>query len=308
MYEEKPKRKVVNMNSGFWSLKKFFTIIAVIVIIVSGSLATTVSAKQVPTGFTGVLLNWGEATKTLNPGFHWINPIGQEIFLMNTQIQKTEATESSASRDLQEVTTTIAVNYQLDASKVLNIYRELRSDYESRVVKPQIQEALKAATAKYIATELITQRESVKDSFLNILRDRLSIYNIVVLSVSVTNFQFSASFNAAIEAKVTAEQKALEAQNYLAQVEYEAQQQIIKANAQANATVTIAQAEAMKTIITANATAESIRRVNSELANSQAYLEYMEIMQWNGELPYYYGGNGQLPIFTIPIPTNSTTP
>jgi len=294
------------MKTGFWSTKKVFAVFAIILLIVSGSFALLAAAKQVPTGYTGVLLTWGEATATLSPGFHWIMPIGQEIFLMNSQVHKTEAMESSASQDLQEVTTSIAVNFELDESHILDIYRELRSDYEDRVVKPQIQEALKSATSKYIATALITQRESVQETFMNILREKLSQYHINILSVSVTNFQFSATFNAAIEAKVTAEQKALEAQNYLRQVEYEAQQQIIKANAEANATITLAQANATKTIITANATAESIRLVNSELANSQQYLDYLEIMQWNGELPYYYGGTGNLPIFTIPVPTNST--
>lgn len=293
-------------KQGIFTFKKFIAILTVAIILAAVFITVANMAKTVPAGYKGVLLNWGEAVSVVNEGFVWISPVGQDVALVNIQIQKVEATEATASSDLQEVTTTIAVNYQLDSTKVLDIYKTLRNDYESRVIVPNTQEALKAATAKYVATALITNRESVKDSFLNILKSKLGVYGINVLSVSVTNFQFSPSFTAAIEAKVTAEQDALAAQNKLEQIKYEAQQQIIQAEAAANATITTANANAMKTVIAANATAQSINVVNQQIANSPQYLEYLKITAWNGQLPTYWGGNGNLPF--VYIPTNSTLP
>ena len=75
---------------------------------------------------------------------------------MNVQIQKAESAESTATNDLQEVTTTGAVNFRLNPSVVNEIYRQLRQDYVSRVIKPNIEESLKAATAQFTAEELIT--------------------------------------------------------------------------------------------------------------------------------------------------------
>jgi len=253
----------------------------------------------VPAGHKGILLNWGEAISVQNEGLHIISPIGQDIVLINTQIQKATATESTASSDLQEVTTTVAVNYRLDAKQVLTIYKDLRNDYEIRVITPNIQEALKAATAKYVATELITERESVKDSFFNILKSKLSGYGIEVLSVSVTEFQFSEPFTRAIEAKVTAEQDALAAQNKLKQIEYEAQQQVIQASANATAIITLANANANATIISANATAEAVQIIQAQL--TPEYIQYLYAIGWDGQLPLYWSGNGTSPFIMIPV-------
>ena len=57
------------------------------------------------------------------------------------------------------------MNYRLSPSAVNEIYRELRKDYVSRVVKPNIEESLKAVTAQYAAEELITKRSTVKAIF-----------------------------------------------------------------------------------------------------------------------------------------------
>jgi regulator of protease activity HflC (stomatin/prohibitin superfamily) len=293
-----------NEKKGFFTWKK---IIAIVIIVSLSVTFPLLMAKTVPAGYKGVLLNWGEAISVQDEGFHWVAPIGQDITLVNIQIQKTEATESTASSDLQEVTTTVAVNYQLEPNSVLTIYKTLRNDYETRVIVPNIQEALKAATAKYVATELITQREDVKDSFLNILKSKLAVYGITVLSVSVTDFQFSPSFTQAIEAKVTAEQNALAAQNKLKQIEYEAQQQVIQASANATATITMANATANATIIMANSTAQAIQTIQVQL--TPEYISYLYAIGWDGKLPLYWSGNGTSPFLMIPVQsTNSDTP
>jgi prohibitin 2 len=292
MYENQIPRKKIN----FHAFKK----VAVIAIIIAIIIALPITMiRTVPAGNKGVLLNWGEATQVRNEGLQWVIPIAQDIVLVNTQIQKAVATESTASSDLQEVTTTVAVNYRLDSKQVLTIYKDLRNDYETRVITPNIQEALKAATAKYVATELITERESVKDSFLNILKSKLSVYGIEVLSVSVTDFKFSPSFTQAIEAKVTAEQNALAAQNKLKQIEYEAQQQVIQANANATAIVTLANADANATVISANATAEAVQIIQEQL--TPEYISYLYAIGWDGKLPIYWSsGNNTAPFLLLP--------
>ena len=259
----------------------------IIVLILGGALYVQGFAR-VPAGYRGVLLTWGKPEdKILGVGLNFIIPFMQNIELMNVQLQKAESSEDTATRDLQQVTTTVAVNFRLNPNKVNTIYSDLRQDYVSRVIKPNIEESLKAATALYTAEELISKRTEVKATLDDILAERLTIFDIEVVSVSLTDFQFSPSFKAAIEAKVTAEQQALEAKNKLEQIRYEAQQQIIQAEAQKNATIAIALGDAEAAIIEADATAVAIEVITSQM--TAEYAQYLWLTQWDGKLPAVVG-------------------
>ena len=250
----------------------------------SGVVVATTSVVRVPSGYRGVLLTWGKVEdRILQEGLNFKIPFSQSVVLMNVQIQKTESVESTATKDLQEVSTTVAVNYRLDPLYVNEIYKELRQDYVNRVIKPNIEESLKATTAMFRAEELITKRSVVKQTFDSILEERLSKFHIQVVAVSLTDFQFSESFSAAIEAKVTAEQQALVAKNELERIRYEAQQQIIQAEAEKNATIRRAEGEAVSKIIAANATARTIEIITAQLTDE--YLEYLLVEKWDGRLP-----------------------
>ena len=263
-------------------------IAVILVIVILGGAAVTQGFVRVPAGYRGVLMTWGKVEdKILPAGLSFITPFVQSVELMTVQVQKAESTEATATNDLQEVSTTVAVNYRLKASEVNTIYRELRQDYVSRVIKPNIEESLKAATSQYTAEELITKRAIVKRTFDDILAERLDIFDIEVVAVSLTDFQFSPSFAAAIEAKVTAEQQALEAKNKLEQVRHEAQQQIIQAEAEKNATIARALGEAQAAIIEADATAKAIEVITSQM--TPEYAQYLWLTQWNGKLPAVVG-------------------
>ena len=273
--------------SSFLERRSGLIAIIIIVLIAIGAIYTTGFAR-VPAGYRGVLLTWGKPEdKILGEGLNFIIPFVQEIVLMNVQVQKAESAEDAATRDLQQVTTTVAVNFRLNPNNVNTIYRELRQDYVSRVIKPNIEESLKAATALYRAEELISKRAEVKSTFDDILAERLMVFDIEVVSVSLTDFQFSASFTEAIEAKVTQEQRALEAQNKLEQIKYEAQQQIIQAEAEKNATIARAEGEAQAAIIAANATAKSIELITIRM--TPEYAQYLWLIQWDGKLPAVVG-------------------
>jgi regulator of protease activity HflC (stomatin/prohibitin superfamily) len=285
------------------ALRKYVPIV-IGVIVVAFVILTVVGGVYVtvPAGFRGVVLTWEKPTGIFDEGFHFKIPMVQNVEMMSVQIQKTESSEATATRDLQEVTTTIVVNYKLNPDSVLEIYRTLRQDFADRVIKPNIEEGLKATTAQFTAEELITKRAVVKTQFDDILAERLRVFGIEVVAVSITDFQFSQSFNNAIEAKVLAEQRALEALNKLAQIEHEAQQQIIQAEAERNATIARAkgvaealliskQAEAQAIRIEADATAKAIQLITSRM--SPEYAQYKWLEEWDGRLPLFLGGEGE---------------
>jgi len=271
--------------------KRWIVVIPIVILLVAAFLMVTRGVVIVPSGTRGVVLTWGSVTQVLGEGLHLITPIAQTVVFMDVTIQKVETMESTASKDLQEVTTTIAVNYRIVPEAAGDVYKNLRQEYEFRMIKPNIEESVKASTALFVAEELVTKRELVKTKFKEILHERVREYHIEVLSVSIVDFQFSTDFKKAIEAKVTAEQRALEAKNKLEQIRYEAQQQVIQAEAAANAT-----------ILRATAEAEAIRLVRQSL--TAEYLSYISIQKWDGKLPYFLGTE------TVPfiqIPTNVTS-
>ena len=260
------------------------TVIILLIIAITGVVVVSTATVRVPSGSRGVLLTWGKVEdKVLGEGLNFKIPFTQTVVLMNTQIQKAESTEATATADLQEVSTTVAVNYRLDPLKVNQIYTDLRQDYVNRVIKPNIEESIKAVTSEYRAEELVTNRADVKATLDEVLTERLALFNINVVSVSLTDFQFSASFSAAIDAKVTAEQQALVSKNELEKIRYEAQQQIIQAEAAKNATMRRAEGEAFARIIEANATAKAIEIITQQMTDE--YANYLWLQQWDGRLP-----------------------
>ena len=270
------------------NVRKITGILVVLLIVaVVGILVVSQVVVQVPSGSRGVLLTWGKVEdRVLGEGLNFKMPFSQSVVLMDIQIQKAESVESTATKDLQEVSTTVVVNFPLDPLAVNDVYRDLRQDYVSRVIKPNIQESLKATTSLYRAEELVTRRAEVKQTFDDILNERLSIYDIDLIAVSLTDYQFSPGFMAAIDAKVTAEQQALVSKNELEKIRYEAQQQIIQAEAAKNATIRRAEGEALAQIINANATAQSIMIITGQM--TEEYADYLWLISWDGKLPLVY--------------------
>jgi regulator of protease activity HflC (stomatin/prohibitin superfamily) len=283
------------------------TLIILLIIAIAGITIVSTATVRVPSGYRGVLLTWGKVEDTILPeGLNFKVPFSQTVVLMNVQIQKAESTESTATKDLQEVSTTVAVNYRVNPEYANDVYKDLRQDYVDRVIKPNIEESLKATTALFRAEELVTKRAEVKQTFDDILAERLSIFNIQVVAVSLTDFQFSPGFSAAIDAKVTAEQQALVSKNELEKIRYEAQQQIIQAEAAKNATIRRAEGDALAQIIEANATAKSIQIITSQMTDE--YAQYLWLTQWDGKLPLVYTKDGSGLIIDVSEFLNTTSP
>jgi regulator of protease activity HflC (stomatin/prohibitin superfamily) len=238
----------------------------------------------VQTGYRGVVLRTGNVVGVLEPGFHLKIPVLDEVINIETRTQKVEVTASAASKDLQTVTTSMALQFNVDPTKVEDVYTEYGTNYQVRIIDPAIQEAVKASTAKFNAEQLITDRSNVKAQVADLLKPRLLDQGILVSNVDIVNFEFSKEFDQAIEAKVTAEQQALKAENDLAKVQFEAQQAIEKAKA-----------DAEKTRLEAEALLQNSDLIR--LRQAEAQLEAAK--QWNGQLPTHMYGSAPLPLLDV---------
>lgn len=205
-------------------------------------------------------------------------PFFQTITKVDLTIDRADAIAKSASKDLQNIVTTVAVNYQINEADILSMYKLVgvhHASIESNVFSSAIQEAVKSATAKYTAEELITKRELVRNEIESALKDKTQKYGLLISQVNIVNFEFSDSFDASIESKVRAEQDALTQRNKLEQVKYEAQQQIERAKAEAE---------------TIRISAEAIQK-----QGGAAYVQLKWIEKWNGQLPTTSLGDDTIP-------------
>lgn len=234
----------------------------------------------IPAGHRGVLMNWGAVSdQVFNEGLHWRTPVMQSVAVIDVQIQKDEIKASAASKDLQDVYTVAALNYHLDPVHVNSLYQKIGLDYRARIIEPAIQEAVKAATARYTAEEAITKRAEVREDIKQLLKERLAREHLILDELSIKDFNFSANFNKAIEAKVTAEQEALEARNVLEKVKFQAEQRVAQAKAEAEAI---------------RIQAESIAKQGGE-----SYVRLKAIEKWDGKLPVQMIPAGAVPFIDL---------
>jgi len=189
-------------------------------------------------GYNGFTVTLGKVNSTVyTDGLHFKTPFITKSVKYNIQTQKAEWVTEASSKDLQTVDATIVVNYKFKESEVVNLYKNVGKEekVQEKVLEPAIQEVFKSVVAKFSAEQLITERSAVSKEIEDALNKKLDAYGIQIQSFNIVNFNFSKSFNDAIEAKVTAEQNALAEKNKLEQVKYEAEQKVVAAEAQAKA-------------------------------------------------------------------------
>lgn len=241
---------------------KFAVVLGVLALLIVSAFA------NVGAGERGVVFSKFSGVKAIvmQEGLHLKLPFFENVIRVNVQIQKSQTDAPAASKDLQNVKSTIALNYHIRPDRANIVYQEIGLFFKPRVIDPAVQEAVKAVTAEYTAEELITKRPEVKDKIRETLRERLLVFNIIVDEFNIIDFSFSRSFNEAIENKQTAEQQALKARRDLDRIKIEAEQLVARAKAEAES-----------------------QRIQQETITPMV-LQLRAIEKWDGHFPRVIGG------------------
>jgi regulator of protease activity HflC (stomatin/prohibitin superfamily) len=247
-----------------------------------------------------VLLNFGAVQpQALQPGLHVITPFMQSVVQMDVRLQKTQAVEEAASRDLQDVHTTVATNWSIGPEAAPQLYQTIGTIEQilDRLIAPAVANTIKAVTARFDAEELITKRDQVADQTLTGLRRYLEPYHVSVEAMNIINFAFSPDFARAIEQKQVAQQRALQASYELEQKKVSAQERVVEAEAAANAQIAQARGEAQATVLKAQAQADA----NTQIAKSLGpeILRWRAVSTWDGKLPSFLGASTPVPFLSL---------
>jgi regulator of protease activity HflC (stomatin/prohibitin superfamily) len=262
-----PKQVIRNVGIGVAAFVALFIVLSSFTIVRAGE--------------RGIVLRWGAVEPVvLNEGLHWLVPFEESVVKMDVRTQKLESAKSEAySKDLQVVDIHSAINYNLDAAAAGSVYQKLGLQYESKVIAPQLEAAVKQTVAKYTAESLLQDRAKVQSEIEETLRTTLTPYSIQLEKYVLVNETFSPEFEASIERKQVAEQDALTAKNKLDQVKYEADQTVASAKAQA---------EAIK--------------IQAEAVHAQGGADYVQlqaIAKWNGVLPTSFVPGSAVPFLNL---------
>lgn len=225
-------------------------------------------------GEVGVEVLFGSVKRYAENGLHFKNPLSA-VVVFDIKTQREEQRSEGASQDLQLVIVESVVNYHLDASKIPELYSKVGRDFVHKVIKPAIQECIKAATAKYKVEEVIVKRHEVKQLIFDSLKSKLLNYFIVLEDVNIQDIDFSPEFNRVVEEKQIEEQKIKTAQYRREQAEQEKEQTILEA-----------QAEAEK---------QRLLKVNT----SKEVVELKWIEKWDGKLPETILGDKSVPMINL---------
>ena len=239
-------------------------IAAVIVLAIAGLTCTA----TVETGYTGIVTTFGKVEdRTMEAGLHLKSPF-QRIIAMDNREQKSTFTTEAFSSDIQQVDITGSINYAINKSTAMNLFKEVGTDYFNKLVYPRMLEITKGVFSKYTAENLISNRQSLSESIRDGLHRELTDYGINVISLSIENIDFTDAFTDAVEAKQVAAQKKLQAEIEQAQMTMETEQQAERQRINAEAAASVARINADADAYAVKVRSEAEAEANKLIAES----------------------------------------
>lgn len=226
--------------------------------------------KIVSPGYAGVKVSLGSVyEKALEPGFYVYNPITTSIHEMNVQTNKYDGKTTTYTKDIQTATLEYTINYNLEPSAAPSVYQTVGVNWADTLIKQVIEGELKSTVGKWDAVDLIGNREKARFDIQEVITTELAKRHVIITNFQITNIDYNKEFEAAVEAKVTAVQRAAEAQNKTVQIQEEAKQTVIKATADANA----------------------MKIKSDALSQNKSLVAYEAVLRWDGKLPTIVGGS-----------------
>ena len=278
------KEREVRKEDGYgWEIKKYeeevwnipkiviYSIIGLFLIITLFASITTVKSGEV-----GLKVRFGKIVdNSLKEGINIKVPYIEKIVKVNIKVQKVELETESSSKDLQTITTQLAVNFKVEGNKASSLYKTVGNSYKDTILVPAIQESIKAVISEYTAEQTITMRNEVSDKCLEEIQSKVEKYGITITDFNIIDLDFSKAYNQAIEEKQVAEQKVLTAKQELEKQKIEAEKKIVEAEATKKAN-------------------ELLKQTLTDEVIAKQFIE-----KWDGKLPETYAGSDILKIFNL---------
>ena len=199
--------------------------------------------RIVPAGETGVYHLFGKVKEIpLSSGFHIKNPLAH---ITKMSIRTEEYTMSIAQGEGQKVGNDsidaltkeglkvildLTILYRLEEQRAPEVYRELGTKYQDKVIRPAIRSAIRSVIANYEAKGIYSdKRAEVENSIFDGIKSMVEERGIVLEKVMLRNVILPEKLQVAIESKLEAEQQAQQMEFVLDKEKKEAERKGIEA-------------------------------------------------------------------------------
>jgi regulator of protease activity HflC (stomatin/prohibitin superfamily) len=270
------------------TVSKIVKLAVALCFLVFAIIVTSCAATKVDTGHVGIKVRFGKVVAGPLPAdLYFVNPFTTDMKQVDTRVLSWNGKTEAYSKDVQKSVVFFTLNYNLDPAKAATVFQTVGEDWSQKLVGQVVHEEIEREMGQHNAVDVVGTRDTVAREIETNVKRILGARSVIVTSMQITNIDFTSEFEKSVEAKVIAQQKAIEEQNRTKQIEEQARQQIATAQGNAQATVLNAEAEA-----------KSIKIRSEALANNPKLVEWEAVQKWNGVLPQYSMG-GAVPFINL---------
>ena len=204
----------------------------VLVVVVAFSSFTVLNPTE-----RGVKVTMGKAGSTvLNPGVQVKAPFFQTVRKYDLSPKALNMTfsmgqDAAVTSDMQSVACELVAYWTYDETRILDIVNGYADSTIKSLVRDNTLGAIKEVIGKYSIYDIVEKQEEVTEKVRSSLIDRLSKYPVVISSLTINNWDWSAEFDAQIANTMKMAQQVKVAQQELEVTKQQAQKQVAEANA-----------------------------------------------------------------------------
>ncbi len=231
----------------------------------------------------GVVKTFGRVDHTISGGLNFVNPISDTVEVMDLRVHVKESSFASYTKDAQPVTASVEYQYELLSGDAMTVATQYGT-YEILETKlvAAAEERAKIVFSRYGAMTLLETRSTLSAQVWEEFKELEELFPVHFTNVVIKDIDFSDAFEAAVEAKMEAEQNALRAEN-------EKQEAITRAEQKKE----VARIEAEAAVEAAKGEAEALAITRDALANMpDAYIQSLYLEKWDGKLPQFITSDG----------------
>lgn len=227
--------------------------------------------KVIDPSEVGVIIRLGNIQGIKESGITWQMPMITKIAKIDVSQKKVDGVYSTSTKDMQTTQEFVTTQYVIDTSKVSHLYENFLGRHEESIIKPILASVVQDGVSELTIEELVSNRVELANKMTESAKALLEPYGIKIISMQITDHDFSDSYEAAVEAKKVAEQKVLTAKQ---------EQEAAKINAETN---------------------KIMSQSYDENVKFKLFLE-----KWDGKLPTYMAGENDM--LNLLLPSNTASP
>lgn len=246
---------------------------------------------RIDAGHVGVVKRFGNVIDVVDPGLHVKIPYADTVEEIEVRERAFTMKLEAASQDPLELPITVTINWLVKRSNVKELYVQFGTlaQFETRIILPRLNDAVKGVTSRYTVNDLLRKRVEYRDLSLKTLIERMPD-DVQITGFSVVNIGFPPEYTAAIRAKQVAREQAETEKFVLERQRFSSAQVTQSAEAQRDADKARADGKAYEIKVQGQAQAETIRIIGEALAKNPLVVEYKKVERWGGTFPTTFMG------------------